>query len=255
MEKAAIAACALVPCLILIALTIRRLLSFAPVVSYTQIALCTLLSLLSIVFVGIWTWGVEHVKLFFVGQVAFGFYESFLLAAIPEELSRYLILRWRLARLGKPINLTICWWLGCLVGLIFGSMEHLFFSINEGWHSCWQRLLVNVPYHAFAGTIIGYFVGNTIIKRREAWGFAGLGITILLHGANNFNLRRIFESDPGTEQVGQVLEHTPGWFEEILLTHWPSNILVTLTTAVLAIILWRKALLTNQSHQQGNTSA
>src|SRR5262245_10567454 len=114
MEKAAIAATALAPCLILLALLIRKLRSFKPSVSNRQITFFIVLSLLSIVFVGLWTWVVQQWKLHFTGQLAYGFYESFLLAAIPEELSRYLILRWRLARLAKPINLALCWWLGCL---------------------------------------------------------------------------------------------------------------------------------------------
>ena len=142
--------------------------------------------------------------------------------------------------------------LGCIVGLSLGTLEHLAFCLGEGWMSCWQRILINVPYHTFAGAIVGYFVGCAIIKHREVWGFIGVFITIMLHGINNFNLRRLFETVPETDQIGQLVERSPGWLESILITHWPSNIFVTLTTTILGIILFRKAKLLKITTQDGS---
>lgn len=241
MEKTGIVVTALVPCLIILYFIVSALRKGKSPTSYREVILCIVLSLVSILFLGLWSWVIDHWRTLFTHQLAYGFYEAFLLAAIPEELSRYVILRWRLSRLPRPIDLTKCLLLGCLVGLTFGTAEHVAFCLGEGWTSCWQRILVNVPYHTFAGAIIGYFVGLAIIKRKEIWGLIGLTITIILHGINNFNLRRLFETVPEHDHVGQVVEHTPGWLEAILITHWPSNILVTLTTTVLAFILFRKA--------------
>lgn len=246
MEKTGIVITALVPCLVILGILVHLLRKEKSPTSYLEIILCMVLGSLSIIFIGIWGWIIEHWKTHFTNQVAYGFYDAFLLAAIPEELSRYLILRWRLARILRPIDLTKCLLLGSLVGLSFGTLEHVAFCLGEGWHSCWQRILINVPYHTFAGAIIGYFVGYAIFQRCAVWGFVGLFITIMLHGINNFNLRLLFERVPDDNQIGQLVEYTPGWLESILITHWPSNIIVTLSTTILALILFRKAKLANQ---------
>ena len=240
MEKLGIVTVALVPCLLFFSILVYFSRNTRVPVSYREIVVCVILGLLSVFPVGLWTWVVGHWRTSFAHQVAYGFYESFLLAAIPEELCRYLILRWRLGRLPQPIDLKICLLLGCVTGLSFGAFEHVVFCFYEGWQSCWQRLLVNVPYHTFAGAIIGYFVGYALMKRRETWAFVGLAVTIVLHGINNFNLRRLFEDVALLDQGEQVAERTPGWLEQILVTHWPSNILVTSLTTMLAIFLFRK---------------
>jgi len=221
---------------LLVYLFIARRLS--PPLSRWQPLRYLLLGMLTIIPVGVLVyylerWGKGH-NFFHNNFLAYSFFEVLMLAAVPEEISRYLILRWRLPR-QSSYSLDQCMMLGCMVGLGFGGAEYLLFTSTAGWEATWQRAITSLPYHTAAGGIIGYYVG-AYIHHKYVWSFWGLFITIPLHAFNNFNLRN-FESITMTETSEP--EHTV--LQQILFSHWPSNLFVTITASVLAVALYRLA--------------
>lgn len=149
------------------------------------------------------------------------------MAAVPEELWRYIILSWRLRRLPSPVLLTNCLLLGSMVGLGFGSIEHVYYTYHEGWRACWERLFLAVLIHSMAGAIVGYFLGLSLILRQLRWGILGVSITILMHAAHNFILTYYYESI------------SPSPFIESL--YWPIRIIITLCYVIIVAILYRDA--------------
>lgn len=173
-------------------------------------------------------WGKGHFTSYFI----YSLYEVFVLAAIPEELSRYLVLRWLLPRL---LRIEQCLLLGCLTGLGFGGIEYLLFTYSGGWEACWQRLITSLPFHTAAGGIVGYWIGK-YLHGQVRWSGWGLAITIPLHAFNNFNLRNFESID-----MNSVDEPQHNLWQQILFSHWPSNLLVTCSTVALCFIFYRRA--------------
>jgi RsiW-degrading membrane proteinase PrsW (M82 family) len=218
-------------CLLVLAFLCRQLRE----VSWIQALTFLLLGMASIIAVGLfgsalqaWVRGrIQH-------HFSYALFNVFFLEAIPEELARYVILYGCLPR-RPPYSLRECLLLGCLVGLGFGGVEYVLYTWTGGWEACWQRAFTSLPYHTAAGGIIGYFVG-AYLHQRYRWSWWGLVITIPLHAFNNFNLRH-FESISMTDT--EEPQHT--LLQQILYSHWPSNLFVTTTVVAIAILLYRQA--------------
>lgn len=245
MEKTFVLLTAFIPCLIFYGIIHRQLRHCNPALTFRLSTWYFGLGVLCVVPVSIWgmsisIWAKGSV-LFYDRYLLYHLFNVVMLEALPEELARWLILRWRLPHLPLPVNLTTYLLLGSLVGLGFGTIEHLGFCYIDGWHACWERIITSVPYHTMAGAILGYFVGTSILTKRISTGLIGLAITVPLHAFNNFNLRTVLENHANDVAAVPPMESTRNLIEEILISHWPSNLFVTFTVTILALMLYRKS--------------
>jgi RsiW-degrading membrane proteinase PrsW (M82 family) len=199
MEKLALIIAAIVPCLIIFGIIVLVSRKRVPAVPCREAIICFSLGglasiplLLWALIFGHWEWSLIPYPF------AYALYGAFIMAAVPEELCRYLILRWRLSRLPSPVDLMNCLLLGSTVGLGIGTFEHLYYAYDEGWQACWERLFTAVPIHTMAGAIVGFFVGLSVQLRHVGWGILGVSITIALHGIHNFLVAYLFEQSQGT---------------------------------------------------------
>jgi RsiW-degrading membrane proteinase PrsW (M82 family) len=164
--------------------------------------------------------------------LAYGLYEAFVLAAIPEEVARFCVLRWWLGRTSQSLSGRRCLLLGALVGLGFAAIENVGFC-RHGWGTVLERSVTALPFHTLAAAIVGYYTGLSIQTRRLRWALLGVLITSGLHGINNFNWSYFFDTGP---VEGMVIELPTEGLPALLITGWPSN-LVTLAVALGLVFL------------------
>ncbi len=244
MEKSAITIAALGPCLIILSIIVYSSRRCVPTLAYRELIFGFLLGMLSCLPILLWAIIFGHWENSLVNYpVEYCLYGALMMAAIPEEFCRFLILLWRSPRLPSPVNLINSLLLGSVVGLGFGAVEHIEYSLNEGWRACWERLLLGVSIHTMAGAIVGYFVGLSVIKRRRFWSMLGVSITILLHAINNFSMAYLFE--PLLQPDGQLQVQSE--FVESL--YWPIRIFILLTYLALTVILYY---LSKRTKRKGN---
>ncbi len=232
MEKLALIIAAMVPCLMILSIIVfisRKCVSAVP---YRESIICFTLGGLAIIPLLLWALIFGHWEWSLIPYpVAFALYGAFIMAAVPEELCRYLILSWRLSRLPSSVDLMNCLLLGSIVGLGIGAFEHLYYAYDEGWQACWERLFTAVPIHTMAGAIVGYFVGLSVLLRQPRWGIVGVAITIALHGLHNFLVVYFFEHSQSSSGDSH---------------YWPLRIFMELIYVILVVILFRKAQLAKQ---------
>lgn len=116
--------------------------------------------------------------------VLYGFLAAFLLAAIPEECCKLLVV-WgyslRQHEFDEPMDGIVY---GAVASLGFAALENVLYVFNGGLWVAVVRALTAVPAHAFFGVILGYFVGRARFEpaRRSALILRGLTLAILFHG-------------------------------------------------------------------------
>jgi RsiW-degrading membrane proteinase PrsW (M82 family) len=133
--------------------------------------------------------------------VRFAFYKSFLAFALPEEIVKFLVLRFycmRVAPFAVPKDGLVY---GATVSLGFSVFESVFYFAAAGpsWYLVIMRGLMAMPMHAAVGVIMGLalvYLRPTGAKRRKrptganrglVYAFA-LGVPIVFHGLYNFFL-------------------------------------------------------------------
>lgn len=117
--------------------------------------------------------------------------ESFLLAAIPEELLKFLVVAlfaMRLRDFDEPMDGVVY---AGIASLGFATFENMFYlsDPNEGgWSLALARALTSIPAHASFGAVMGYFVGKSKFSfPKKPWFLVpALLIPIVLHGFYNF---------------------------------------------------------------------
>ncbi|WNG55265.1 PrsW family intramembrane metalloprotease [Archangium gephyra] len=112
---------------------------------------------------------------------------AFLGAAIPEELFKYLVLRWYVwnkPAFDEPLDGVVY---GATASLGFATLENILYVGDGGLGVAVLRALTAVPQHGFTGVVMGAFLGRARFAQDEAQRFgllaSGLGWAILLHGA------------------------------------------------------------------------
>lgn len=152
-----------------------------------------------------------------IGQVQspliYGFATAFLVAAIPEELFKFVVL-WRYAArhpaFDEPMDGIVY---GVAASLGFATLENVLYVADGGAPVAVLRALTAVPGHAFLGAIMGYLVGRAKFDegRRKELLTRALAIPILLHGAYDTPLlaaARVDEAAPDP-LVGLLLLTVP----------------------------------------------
>jgi RsiW-degrading membrane proteinase PrsW (M82 family) len=112
--------------------------------------------------------------------------KAFLGAAIPEEVFKFLVLRWYVWRqraFDEPLDGVVY---GATASLGFATLENILYVNEHGLAVAVLRALTAVPGHAFTGVVMGAYLGRARFAepaRRFGLLAAGLGWAILLHGA------------------------------------------------------------------------
>jgi protease PrsW len=178
--------------------------------------------------------------------IVLGFYEAFVLAAVPEELVRLYLVRRRFARTAGPLTGHRCLLLGAILGLGLAMIENVLFCLKLGWVVAWQRAVTALPAHALCGAIIGYFAGLAMVTRQSKWALLGFAITVTLHGSYDVNVKYFYCTVPYDE----ASIPTEGW-HALLITCWPTQILTLLLMLTITVCLVRR----NWSATQWNATA
>ena len=119
--------------------------------------------------------------------------QSFIVAAIPEELAKFLIVLFFSLRhegLARPLDAVI---LSTSVALGFAAIENLFYvaGASSNWSQvATMRAFSAVPMHAAFGVVMGYFAAlNLEAIKRGAWpGTPMLLAPIFMHGIYDYPL-------------------------------------------------------------------
>lgn len=118
-----------------------------------------------------------------------GLRQAFLDAAIPEELLKFAVLMGFCARhraFDEPMDGVVY---GAVVALGFATLENVIYVLFGGWTVAVMRALTTVPFHAFLGAVLGYYVGLARFRGRSTWlVWRGLLVVILAHGLYDFPL-------------------------------------------------------------------
>lgn len=121
------------------------------------------------------------------------FLESFLVAALCEELMKFIFLRvmtWKHKSFDYQFDAIVY---GVSVSLGFAALENVLYVVQSGFATGLLRAVTSVPGHAFFGVFMGYFYGFAKLsetQKRDTEKREYLALTllvpILLHGVYDF---------------------------------------------------------------------
>jgi RsiW-degrading membrane proteinase PrsW (M82 family) len=109
---------------------------------------------------------------------------AFLVAAVPEEFFKYVILlRYSIQhdQFDEPMDGIVY---GVAASLGFATLENILYVADGGMNVAFSRAVTAVPAHAMIGAIMGYFAGQAIFRPEKAKRFnrLALGCAVMLHG-------------------------------------------------------------------------
>ncbi len=165
----------------------------------------------------------------FQGDFLSSIHQSFLEAAIPEELAKFGILYfliWKSRELDHSYDGIVY---SVFVSLGFALIENILYVLEGGFSVAIARAILAVPGHGLFGVMMGYYFSLARFheggKRREFL-LKSLAIPILFHGAYDFLL---FYMGASSENI-------------------PLVIFLLILFAGLVILLWRKGLAKVKHH-------
>lgn len=131
---------------------------------------------------------------------AYGCAEAFLVAAIPEETFKLLVV-WRFSARRKafdePMDGIVY---GVVASLGFATLENVLYVSSGGLHLALLRALTAVPGHAFLGAIMGAAVGRARFAAERGHLWAAWTWPVVLHGLYDWPLLTL----QGFERQGVV---------------------------------------------------
>ena len=123
----------------------------------------------------------------FFGESTFAdtvFYQAFLQAGIPEELSKFImfmILIWRDKNFDEYFDGIVY---ATFIGLGFACLENIEYVFQYGFGTGVVRALISVPGHFLFGVLLGYFLSMAKFRpeKRSTYIIMGLLSAMLAHG-------------------------------------------------------------------------
>jgi len=107
------------------------------------------------------------------------FFHAFIIAALFEELAKYIVMRLCLRKPGALTNRLDAMICGAIVGLGFQIVEDILYA-NGSILSAIMRALT--PYHFIFGLIMGYFFGKAMENGQQSNHAKALLLPVLIHG-------------------------------------------------------------------------
>lgn len=130
---------------------------------------------------------VEHL----MGEgIAFTAFFSYVIVAISEEGSKYVMLRYYAfpkKSFDEPFDGIVY---SVMVGMGFATVENIGYVMQHGIGTAFLRMFLSVPAHATFAILMGYFVGKAkfIPAKRNFYLFLGLFWAVFFHGTFDFLL-------------------------------------------------------------------
>ncbi|HLV13672.1 MAG TPA: PrsW family glutamic-type intramembrane protease [Xanthomarina sp.] len=122
-------------------------------------------------------------------SVAQQFFKAFLVVAVIEEFSKYIIVRYFAQphkEFNEPYDGIIY---AVMVSMGFAATENIMYVIEGGYQVAILRAFTAVPAHATFGVLMGYFMGKAkFAKNRSKYNLLGLFLAVLFHGSYDFFL-------------------------------------------------------------------
>ncbi|GAB1307321.1 PrsW family glutamic-type intramembrane protease [Urechidicola sp. KH5] len=117
------------------------------------------------------------------------FLKAFLVVALVEEFSKYIIVRY-FAQPKKAFNEKFDGIVyAVMVSMGFAFTENIFYVMDGGYATALARAFTAVPAHATFGVLMGYYMGKAkFCKQKWKYNLLGLGLAVLFHGAYDFFL-------------------------------------------------------------------
>lgn len=130
-------------------------------------------------------------------------YEAFILAALPEETCKILVLvlyARRHSAFDEPMDGVVY---GVAASLGFATMENVLYVAQGGLGVAILRALTSIPGHATFGAIMGYYLGQAAFDPRRARGamIAAFAWPLCLHGLYDFPLLAAREAAGGPHEA------------------------------------------------------
>jgi len=122
--------------------------------------------------------------------IAYGFFNAFIGAAIPEELLKFAVLWFYCIRhqhFDEPMDGLVY---GVCVSLGFAAFENVMYVWGGGMDVAIGRAFTAVPGHALYGAIMGYFIALYKFSptNKSLWLALAVLVPILFHGLYDFPL-------------------------------------------------------------------
>lgn len=110
--------------------------------------------------------------------------KAFLMAAIPEETAKFLVLVGYSVRhkdFDEPMDGIVY---GVAASLGFAALENVMYVFDGGYQIALARAVTAVPAHAMFGAVMGYYVGRAAFAShlKASLYIRALAVPILLHG-------------------------------------------------------------------------
>lgn len=124
-----------------------------------------------------------------VKSVSQQFIQAFVVVALVEEFSKYIIARYyaqRNAEFNEPFDgIVYC----VMISMGFAALENVLYVYQYGVNTGITRAFTAVPAHATFGILMGYFMGKAkFSKNRIQLNLLGLLVATIFHGAYDFFL-------------------------------------------------------------------
>jgi len=116
------------------------------------------------------------------------FLKAFILVALVEETSKYIIVRaaQNNRAFNEPFDGIVY---AVFVSMGFATLENVLYVYNYGFSTGVLRAFTAVPAHATFAILMGYFMGKAkFSKHKILYNFTGLVVAVLFHGAYDFFL-------------------------------------------------------------------
>ncbi|GAL81500.1 hypothetical protein JCM19274_1727 [Algibacter lectus] len=117
------------------------------------------------------------------------FIKAFLVVALTEEFSKYVIVRY-FAQTQKAFNEPFDGIVyAVMVSMGFAATENIVYVFDSGFETAFLRAITAIPAHATFGILMGYFMGKAkFSKNKIVLNLTGLLLAVIFHGAYDFFL-------------------------------------------------------------------
>ena len=117
------------------------------------------------------------------------FLKAFLVVALTEEFSKYVIVRYfaqTRTAFNEPFDGIVY---AVMVSMGFAATENIVYVFDSGFETAFLRTITAIPAHATFGILMGYFMGKAkFSKNKIVLNLTGLLLAVIFHGAYDFFL-------------------------------------------------------------------
>ena len=117
------------------------------------------------------------------------FLKAFLVVALTEEFSKYVIVRYfaqTRTAFNEPFDGIVY---AVMVSMGFAATENIVYVFDSGFETAFLRAITAIPAHATFGILMGYFMGKAKFSNNKiVLNLTGLLLAVIFHGAYDFFL-------------------------------------------------------------------